>query len=150
MANTVDMIRVKEGGRVSKREADLRIFSNTLCISRFCDRASCKRGKQCRGGAERCLTLYSDCVPREVRQFVIDLMVSREFGYSFEEALRRDKAGMKAFCSWSASVIPGRMSVKSRSSWPDLIRPSMKRSGKLSLSMDCRVKPGNDEVREGC
>jgi len=47
-------------------------------------------------------------VSREAREFAVDLMTSRELGYSFEEALRRDREGVKAFCSWAHSVIPGR------------------------------------------
>jgi len=41
-------------------------------------------------------------VPLEVREFVIDLMNSRELGYSFEEAMRRDKEGARAFGEWNA------------------------------------------------
>ncbi|HMN50493.1 MAG TPA: hypothetical protein PKB01_00335 [Xanthobacteraceae bacterium] len=70
-------------------DKSLRIVSDILSISKFCDRASCKRAKQCRGNTERCLVLYSECVPRDVREFIVDLLASREFGYSFEEALRR-------------------------------------------------------------
>jgi hypothetical protein len=69
-------------------------------LPRFCDRASCKRAKACGGNAERCLALYSDCVPLEVREFVVDLMTSRELGYSFEEAMRRNEEGARAFAAW--------------------------------------------------
>lgn len=89
-------------------EKSLRPVSNVFSLAHFCDRAACKRAKTCRGNGERCLALYSECVPREAREFVIDLMTSRELGYSFEEALRRDREGARAFAGWSHSVIPGR------------------------------------------
>ena len=89
------------GGKPSPTRGEgFRAFANALCIPCFCDRASCKRAKQCRGDAARCLARYSQHVPREVREFVIDLMVSRELGFSFEEALRRDREGLKAFVAW--------------------------------------------------
>lgn len=84
----------------AERNADLRQFSDVLCIPQFCDRASCKRAKKCKGNAERCLALYSDCVPLEAREFIVDLMTSRELGYSFEEAWRRNREGAKAFVVW--------------------------------------------------
>jgi hypothetical protein len=123
------------------RGEGLRAFSNIFSLPRFCDRATCKRTEKCRGNAERCLALYSECVPIEAREFVVDLMTSRELGYSFEEAMRRDKEGARAFAAWTSVNT-------NHSSWPDLIRPSMKRLSKRSLSMDCRVKPGNDERSE--
>ena len=83
--------------RVSNHDATYRSLSNIFSLSHFCDRAACKRAKKCRGNAERCLALYSECVPVEAREFIVDLMTSRELGYSFEEALRRDKEGAMAF-----------------------------------------------------
>ncbi len=82
----------------------LRAFSDVLCIPRFCDRATCGRAKACRGDSERCLALYSDRVPVEAREFVIGLLTSREFGFSFEEALRRDRPGARAYCDWCADL----------------------------------------------
>jgi hypothetical protein len=84
----------------------LRLLGNVFSLAHICDRAACKRAKVCRGNPERCLTLYSEYVPIEAREFVVDLMTSRELGYSFEEAMRRDRKGMRAFASYS--VIPGR------------------------------------------
>lgn len=94
-------------------EKSLPPVSNVFSLAHFCDRAACKRAKTCRGNGERCLALYSECVPREAREFVIDLMTSRELGYSFEEAMRRDREGAKAFAAWNNSVIPAERS-KSR------------------------------------
>jgi hypothetical protein len=84
---------------VEKRDA-LRLLSNMFCLAQFCDRAACKRAGECRGNAERCLALYSECVALEAREFVVELMTSRELGYSFEEAMRRDKEGVKEFAAW--------------------------------------------------
>ena len=89
------------------REESLRHLSEFFSLVHFCDRASCRRAKTCRGNPERCLFLYVDLVPLAVREFVIGLMNSRELGYSFEEAMRRDKEGVQAFAAW-CSVIPGR------------------------------------------
>jgi hypothetical protein len=88
------------------RIKSLRLVSNILSLTKFCDRATCKRAKKCKGDAARCLALYAEYVPREAREFVVDLIVSRELGYSFEEAMRRDKEGARAFSVYS--VIPGR------------------------------------------
>jgi hypothetical protein len=78
-----------------------RLLSNIFSLSHFCDRAACKRAKECKGNAERCLALYSECVPLEAREFIVDLLTLRELGYSFEEAMRRDKEGAMAFAEWS-------------------------------------------------
>ncbi len=93
----------------AERNADLRQFSDVLCIPQFCDRASCKRAKKCKGNAERCLALYSDCVPLEAREFIVDLMTSRELGYSFEEAVRRGREGVRAFGAWSSLSVSKRL-----------------------------------------
>lgn len=92
----------EHGERVSNHEAAYRNLSNIFSLAQFCDRASCKRAKKCRGNAERCLALYSECVPLEAREFIVDLMTSRELGYSFEEAMRRDREGARAFAAFSA------------------------------------------------
>jgi hypothetical protein len=125
-----------------------RLLSNIFSLSQCCDRAACKRAKECRGNAERCLALYSECVPREVREFVIDLMISRELGYSFEEAMRRDKENAKVFFARNNSCHSGRADKCPYSSLPGLTRQSI---GPFSLSrrfMDGRIKSGHDEVRE--
>jgi hypothetical protein len=83
------------------RATSYRLLSNIFSLSQFCDRAACKRAKACSGNAGRCLAFYSDQVPREAREFIVDLMTSRELGYSFEEAMRRDKKGAKQFANWS-------------------------------------------------
>lgn len=74
-----------------KKYEPLRLLSNIFSLAQFCDRASCKRAKCCKGNSERCLALYSDCVPMQTREFIVDLMNSRELGYSFDEAMRRSK-----------------------------------------------------------
>jgi len=81
-----------------------RLVSNIFALSQFCDRAACRRAKRCRGEAERCLALYSECVPVAAREFIVDLMTSRELGYSFEEAMRRDREGAMAFAAWRKEV----------------------------------------------
>lgn len=86
--------------RVSNHETSFRIVSNVFSLAQFCDRASCKRVKKCKGDAERCLTLYSDRVPRTAREFVVDLLNSRELGFSFEEALRRHRKEAEAYFAW--------------------------------------------------
>ncbi len=94
----------EEESVLDEKSSALRLLSNIFSLSHFCDRAACKRAKECRGNAARCLTLYSECVPLEAREFVVDLMVSRELGYSFEEAMRRDREGVRAFAAWSTST----------------------------------------------
>lgn len=86
------------------REESLRRLSEFFSLVQFCDRASCRRAKTCRGDPERCLFLYVDLVPLAVREFVIGLMNSRELGFSFEEAMRRDKEGMRALAEWSVDT----------------------------------------------
>jgi hypothetical protein len=46
-------------------------------------------------------------VPLEAREFVIDLMNSRELGFSFEEAQRRHREGARAFFAWTSSCHSG-------------------------------------------
>lgn len=87
----------EEESVLDEKSSALRLLSNIFSLAQFCDRAACKRANECRGNAERCLTLYSECVPVEAREFIVDLMTSRELGYSFEEAMRRDKEGVRAF-----------------------------------------------------
>jgi len=85
---------------LDEKSSALRLLSNIFSLSHFCDRASCKRAKECRGDAARCLALYSECVQLEAREFIVDLLTSRELGYSFDEALRRDREGVRAFAAW--------------------------------------------------
>jgi len=94
--------------RDKTRADSLRQLSDTLALSRLCDRAACKRAKTCVGEAERCLTLYAECVPLAAREFIVGLLNSREFGYTFEEALKQHQEGARAYLDWSSSVIPGR------------------------------------------
>lgn len=86
------------------RNGSLRLFSDALRMPSFCDRAACKRAGKCRGNAQRCLSLYAGRVPLEAREFIVDLMVSRELGYSFEEAMRRNGEGAKDFAAWVSPV----------------------------------------------
>jgi hypothetical protein len=88
--------------------ASLRDCSDALLLWRLCDRATCKRAKTCSGDAERCLTRHSPHVPLDARHFIIDVMNSLEFGYTFDEALKQHKEGARAYVAWSASVIPER------------------------------------------
>ena len=90
----------------AQRDTSLRRIGDALCIPRFCDRAACRRMKKCSGDPERCLTLFSPEVPLDARKFVIDLLNSRDFGYSFEEALRRDKDTAQAFFAWQSANQP--------------------------------------------
>ncbi|MGE0340180.1 MAG: hypothetical protein AB7O79_09905 [Xanthobacteraceae bacterium] len=101
----VYLIQPHSEARVSNHETAYRDLSNIFSLAHFCDRASCKRAKACRGDAERCLALYSDCVPMEAREFIVDLMTSREFGCSFEEALQRNREGASAFAGWASPFI---------------------------------------------
>ncbi|MBX3512950.1 MAG: hypothetical protein KIT15_11440 [Xanthobacteraceae bacterium] len=95
-------------------EKSLRPVSNVFSLAHFCDRASCKRTKTCRGNGERCLTLYSDCVPLAAREFVVDLMVSRELGYSFEEAMRRNRDGVRAFAAWTPNGLQANVASQTK------------------------------------
>ena len=96
--------RALESRKGERMHSSLRTVSNLLSIFSLCDRAKCWRAKQCKGEAVRCLILYSKFVPREAREFIVDLMVSRELGYSFEEAMRRSRTEAKLFFAWKGQI----------------------------------------------
>ncbi len=81
-------------------QKSLHAVSNTLCLWSLCPRAKCTRARTCKGDARICLPRLSPYTPLQAREYVIDLLNAREFGFTPEQAVRNHLAQSGALADW--------------------------------------------------
>jgi hypothetical protein len=72
----------------SRAEA-LRDWNKILGLWRACDKPACRRGRACRGNVRACSPDNLARAPDGVRDWFISLLIAKDDGLSFDEALAR-------------------------------------------------------------
>lgn len=82
----------------------LRDWNKMLGLWRVCDNAVCRRARACRGNVRACSPRNFALVPEGVQDWFVNLVVAKEDGLSFDEALARikDTEVEEAFFDWHA------------------------------------------------
>jgi len=93
----------KVGSKDSRADA-LRDWNKILGLWRVCDEPACQRARACRGDVRACAPVNFARAPEGVQGWFCNLVVAKEDGLSFDEAMAR-VAGTEiaeAFRLWHA------------------------------------------------
>jgi hypothetical protein len=87
----------------SRAEA-LRGWNKILGLWRACDNAACRRARACRGNVRVCSPRNFALAPEGVQDWFANLVVAKEDGLSFDEAMARIKNTEieEAYLDWHA------------------------------------------------
>ena len=81
-----------------------RNWTRILGLWRVCDKAACRKARACRGNVRACVPVNFANVPEDVQAWFACLMVAREDGLSFDEAMAEIEKtpAAEAFRDWHA------------------------------------------------
>jgi hypothetical protein len=83
-----------------------RRIADLYCFWRLCGQPTCRRARACRGAPERCLKRLMPLVPKEARDWLVELMQGRELGETFDEAWAAVPPELhETFNAWRAAVL---------------------------------------------
>jgi hypothetical protein len=94
----------KTARKDTSREEALRDWNKILGLWRVCDNAACRRARACRGNVRACSPRNFALAPEGVQGWFACLMVAKEDGLSFDEAMAQIKGtpAEEAFFEWHA------------------------------------------------
>jgi hypothetical protein len=99
-----DTFMAKATRTTDSRAEALRDWNKMLGLWRVCDNAACRRARACRGNVRVCSPRNFALAPEGVQNWFVNLVVAKEDGLSFDEALARikDTEIEEAFLEWHA------------------------------------------------
>ena len=91
-------------GKKDSRAEALRAWNKILGLWRVCDKAACRKARACRGNVRACAPVNFARVPEDVQGWFGCLLLAKEDGLSFDEAMTEIEKtpAAEAFRNWHA------------------------------------------------